>query len=201
MALQTKRSVKATMTRGAVRPGGRTERVRKAVLGAVLERLQAGDQSFTFQDVARISGVHVATIYARWPDRASLVMAAYEQHVRKLDIASSGDWEADLRSLAVSLREFLRDPVEMTANKLLITAGDESYREQMRSRFTLVVDDLARPLQDAKLRGEIRSDTDPILVIELLIAEILTITMFTSITLDDAYLARIVDLLIHACRV
>jgi len=199
LALRTQRSVKTT-TRGELRPGGRTERVRKAVLAAVLERLQAGDDSFNFQDIAKASGVHVATIYARWPDRAALVMAAYELHVGKLDMEFTGDWEADLLRLALALRDFLKDPVEMTANKLLVTAGDESYREQMRARFTLVVADLARPLKAAKRAGKIRADADPILIIEMLIAEILTITMFTSIQLDDAYLARIADHLIYACR-
>lgn len=199
MALRAQRSVKTT-ARGELRPGGRTERVRQAVLAAVLERLQAGDSSFSFQDIAKASGVHVATIYARWPDRAALVMAAYELHVRKLDLEFTADWEADLRQLAHALRSFLKDPVEMTANKLLITAGDESYREQMRTRFTLVVAGLARPLKTAQRAGKIRADADPILVVEMLIAEILTITMFTSIDLDDAYLARIADHLIHACR-
>ena len=171
-----------------------------AVLGAVLDRLRAGDQTLNFQDIAKASGVHVATIYARWPDRAALVMAAYEQHVRKLDMVFTGDWEADLRRLAVALRDFLKDPVEMTANKLLINAGDESYTEQMRVRFTQVVADLAQPLKQAQRDGKIRGDADPTLIIEMLIAEILTITMFTSIVLDDAYLARIANHLIHACR-
>lgn len=197
--MQTQRSVKAT-TRGALRPGGRTERVRKAVLAAVLERLQAGDQTFNFQDIAKASGVHVGTIYARWPDRATLVMAAYELHVRKLDMEFSGDWEADLRRLAFALREFLKDPVEMTANKLLITTGDEAYREQMRVLFTPLTADLAQPITAAQQAGKVRADADPILIVQMLIAEILTITMFTSIELDDAFIERIADHLIHACR-
>jgi len=198
--LRAQRSVKAT-TRGELRPGGRTERVRKAVLAAVLERLQAGDGAFSFQDIAKASGVHVATIYARWPDRATLVMAAYELHVRKLEMEFSGDWEADLRRLSFVLRDFLRDPVEMTANKLLITTGEAIYRDQMELLFTPLVAGLARPMTEARQAGKIRADADPILIVQMLISQILTITMFTSMALDDAYLAQITDHLIHACRV
>ena len=170
------------------------------MLAAVLERLQAGDGGFSFQDIAKASGVHVATIYARWPDRATLVMAAYALHVRKLDMEFSGDWEADLLRLAFVLRDFLKDPVEMTANKLLITADDDVYREQMRVLFTPLVDDLARPMTEAQQAGKVRAGADPVLIVQMMIAEILTITMFTDIELDDAYIARIADHLIHACR-
>jgi AcrR family transcriptional regulator len=186
--------------RGSQRPGGRTERVRKAVLGAAVEKLRAGDGGFSFQDIAKASGVHVATIYARWPDRASLVMEAYEEHVRTLHLSVSGDWETDLYRMALSLREFLRDPVEITANKLLIIADDHAYREKMANRFTLVVDDLARPLREAQLAGKLRADADPVLIIQILISEILTITMFTDMVLDDEFVARIVDHLIRGCR-
>jgi len=191
---------KAAAVRGSLRPGGRTERVRKAVLGAVLEKLRAGDAGFSFQDIATASGVHVATIYARWPDRASLVMEAYEEHVRKLELSFDGDWKADLHRTALALRAFLRDPVEMTANKLLVMADDHAYRQQMAKRFTLVVHDLAQPLIQAQRDGEIRADADPILIVQILISEILTITMFTDMSLDDAFIARIVDHLIHGCR-
>jgi len=174
--------------------------VRKAVLGAVLAKLRAGDGTFSFQDIANISGVHVATIYARWPDRAALVMGAYEEHVRKLDLAFGADWEADLHLMAFALRDFLKDPVEMTANKLLITAGDRVYRGQMAERWFPLTDYLARPLTMAQQAGKIRGDADPILIVQLLISEILTITMFTDIPFDDAYVRRVVDHLIHACR-
>lgn len=174
--------------------------MRKAVLGAVLEKLRAGDGAFSFQDIANVSGVHVATIYARWPDRAALVMAAYEEHVRKLDLAFGGDWEADIHLMAFALRDFLKDPVEMTANKLLITAGDRAYREQMAERWFPLMDRLAQPLAAAQQAGKIRADAEPILIVQLLISEILTVTMFTDIPFDDAYLRRIVDHLIHACR-
>jgi AcrR family transcriptional regulator len=194
------RKEKPTAARGLQRPGGRTERVRKAVLGAVLEKLRAGDGAFSFQDIANVSGVHVATIYARWPDRAALVMAAYEEHVRKLDLAFGGDWEADIHLMAFALRDFLKDPVEMTANKLLITAGDRAYREQMAERWFPLMDRLAQPLAAAQQAGKIRADAEPILIVQLLISEILTVTMFTDIPFDDAYLRRIVDHLIHACR-
>ena len=200
MAAQSQRKRKSPTPRGETRPGGRTERVRKAVLSAVLGRLNKGDLEFSFQDVANDAGVHVATVYARWPERASLVMAAYEEHVRKLDIAFTGQWEADLHTLGRALRNFLNDPVEIAANKLLITAGDEAYRDQMVERFASVARDLAAPLEAAKNQGAIRSGVDSVLVVYMIIAPIVSLIMFTGQVPDDTYVSNIVDHLIHACR-
>jgi AcrR family transcriptional regulator len=200
VTLKADRTAATPPKRGAARPGGRTERVRKAVLDAVLQQLEAGNLNFNFQDVATASGVHVATIYARWPERASLVMAAYEEHVRKLDVALTDDWEADFHRTGIAIRDFLKDPVEITTNKLLITAGDDAYREQMIKRFTPVVAELARPLERARQAGGVRSDADPIVVVGMLIAEILTLIMFVGTVPDDKFVHGVVDHLIHACR-
>ncbi|HLG89303.1 MAG TPA: TetR-like C-terminal domain-containing protein [Alphaproteobacteria bacterium] len=174
--------------------------MRNAVFSAVLDRLKDGDSNFSFQDIAKDAGVHVATIYARWPERASLVMAAYEEHMRKLDIPSTSKWESYLHKLGIALRDFLNDPVEITANKLLITAGDTAYRDQMVRRFASVAGDLAKPLEAAKAGGRIRAEVDCVLVVYMIIAPILSLIMFTGQVPDDAYVRNIVDHLIHACR-
>ena len=192
--------IKPPAPRGSARPGGRTERVRKSVLGAVLQRLAAGDLGFTFQDIASIAGVHVATIYSRWPERASLVMAAYEEHVRKLDIEFSGDWEADLHKLGIALRDFLRDPIEVAANKLLLVAGEEAYRGQMMQRFESVVRELARPLEAAKKAGLVRRDVDSMLVVHMILSPLLAWIMFTDRIPDDTYVRTLVDHMIRGCR-
>ena len=51
------------------RPGGRTEKNRKAVALAVLELIKAGKIDFEIQEVAALSGVHRTTIFRRWPNR------------------------------------------------------------------------------------------------------------------------------------
>ena len=49
------------------RPGGRSSRVRAAVLGATLEALvQGGYEALSIAEVAARSGVHESTIYRRW---------------------------------------------------------------------------------------------------------------------------------------
>ena len=186
--------------RGGTRPGGRTERVRKAVVSAVLGRLGCDDITFSFQDIANDAGVHVATIYARWPDRSTLVMAAYEEHLRKLAPVVTGTWEKDLYLLGIALRDFLKDPVEVNSSKLLVASGDEKYKEQMTARFTSVSHDLAAPLEDARRRGLIRSNVDTFLVVNMIIGPLLSLIMFAGQIPDDDYVRKLIEHVIFACR-
>jgi AcrR family transcriptional regulator len=200
MTTQAKTRRKSPTPRGATRSGGRTERVRKAVLSAVLARLKEGDRQFSFQDIANDSGVHVTTIYARWPERASLVLAAYEEHMRKLEIDLTGQWETDLHALGVAIRNFLNDPVEIMVNKMLITAGDDLYQDRMVQRFVSLVGDLAAPLEAAKQQGLVRPEVDSDLIISLIIMPILGLILYTGQAPDDAYVRKLIDHLIHACK-
>ena len=62
---------------GTRRPGGRSARVRSAVLAATLEVLvETGYDGMTVDAVAARAGVHKTTVYRRWPTKAALVAAA-----------------------------------------------------------------------------------------------------------------------------
>ena len=59
------------------RPGGRSARVRAAVLEATLDQLaESGYDGLSFEAVAVRAGVHKTTLYRRWSDRTALVLDA-----------------------------------------------------------------------------------------------------------------------------
>ena len=61
------------------RLGGRSARVREAVLNATFDELgEKGYAGLSMESVARRSGVHKTTIYRRWPNRDALVMDALD---------------------------------------------------------------------------------------------------------------------------
>ena len=67
----------ATRT-GLIRPGGRGERIKNAVVSAILGLAEAGDVDLNVEKISRISGVHKSTIYRRWPSRVDLLAAVLE---------------------------------------------------------------------------------------------------------------------------
>jgi len=97
---------------GAVRPGGRTARVREAVREATLAELaEKGYDRMTVEGVALRAGVHKTTVYRRWGSVEGLAADA-------LDLAGAEPWpvpdtgtiEGDLRELTRLVLDGFADP-------------------------------------------------------------------------------------------
>jgi AcrR family transcriptional regulator len=185
--------------RGSLRPGGRTERVRRAVVDAVLALIKAGNLEFSLQDLARLSGVHRSTIYARWPDRASLLFEAIVEHTSKLKVRVTGDWKRDLHRTAIALRKFFSDPMEITMNRLLAFSSSAEFAEQQTRYWTVVTAQLAKPLRDAQLAGAIRTEADPALIVSMLAGTLVATIVLGKQCPSDEMVDAIVSHLIQAC--
>ena len=93
------------MTSTPQRPGGRSARVREAVLAATAAELsERGFAAMTIEDIATRSGVHKTTIYRRWSTLSQLVAdAAIEVSATTVPIPDTGSIESDLREMARSI--------------------------------------------------------------------------------------------------
>ena len=88
------------MTSTPQRPGGRSARVREAVLAATAAELsERGFAAMTIEDIATRSGVHKTTIYRRWSTLSQLVADAAVE----VPIPDTGSIESDLREMARSI--------------------------------------------------------------------------------------------------
>ena len=158
------------------RPGGRSARVRAAVLAATLEELAAaGYADLTLEAVAERAGVHRTTIYRRWPDKRSLVLGALIDYADdQLAIPDTADLRRDLRLLGHAIDGDLRSA---QAHALLHTlvADRRGASELSDVRTQLWADRLRRAQaipQRAIQRGELAAGTDPAAVIDMLVGPI-----------------------------
>src|SRR5215471_3951264 len=110
------------------RLGGRSARVREAVLTAAFAELQEhGYSGFSIEAVARRSGVHKTTIYRRWPTREALLVYALDTRSdRETPIADTGSLRADLRQFGEMVLAKLTSPNGNALLKSLVLAVDES---------------------------------------------------------------------------
>jgi AcrR family transcriptional regulator len=182
------------------RPGGRSARVRTAVLRATLDELAAaGYGDLSFESVAHRAGVHKTTLYRHWPDREALVREALLARSEvTVPIPDTGTLRADLIAFARSVVANISAPgyeaiVRAVASDARTEGalGDAS-RGFWRERFQLARIIVLRGIE----RGEIGADVDPNLLLESLVGPLYLRLLITREPLDDAFIEAIVTQLI-----
>ena len=112
---------------GAARPGGRSARVRSAVLAAAKAELVAsGYDAFSVSRVARSARVQKTTIYRRWRTPQQLIMdVVLATAGEAIPIPDTGDLTSDLIRLIEQASVFLRSP----AGRAFAIIGVQDGRE------------------------------------------------------------------------
>src|SRR5256885_5219091 len=112
------------MTKG-VRTGGRSGRVREAILAAVIDELtRAGYAALTVETVAARAGVNRTTIYRRWPTLDDLLVDALTTwSLEALPVPDTGSIETDLLTLGRELADVLNGGIGRQVAAMVLTAG------------------------------------------------------------------------------
>ncbi len=148
------------------------ERNRQLVLAAARQVLAARGLDAGFEEIARVAGVGVATVYRRFPERSDLVDALFEEEIvlvgARLEeaLAVADPW--------TGLRDLVLWSVHRMANdrglaQVLAAAGHGHQRiDRERARLDPLFDELVRR---AQATGALRPD---VTALDLLIALTLT---------------------------
>src|SRR5258708_335559 len=121
-----------TADRGRKRPGGRSARVRDAVLTAALEVLtEDGVENLTIGTIAARASVHETSIYRRWGSLRSLLLDA-SLHVADdaISIPDTGALRSDLLVLIGHVIALLHTP----KGKAMLTLIESHDEDRLRAR-------------------------------------------------------------------
>jgi AcrR family transcriptional regulator len=179
------------------RPGGRSARVRAAVLASVLDELiESGYAGLTVERVAARAGVHKATIYRRWPAKEDLVAdALLAQTGRTVPMPDTGSVRDDLRQLAYAVIANITSPQgeglvrTLVSDAARVPAIAAAGRTFWAERFSLAGTLVRRGID----RGELPAAADPDFLIESLIAPLYLRLLVTTQPLTKEYADRVVD--------
>ncbi|HEY4545116.1 MAG TPA: TetR/AcrR family transcriptional regulator [Pedomonas sp.] len=185
--------------RGAQRPGGRTERVRKAVATVVLEFLQTGMIDFSVQDVAQKAGVARSTLYARWPTREALITEALTVHSLDFKIVTGRNWQETLRNFAFSFRDFSLQPAEIAINSLVAYSRGGFITQETQRIWSGITSSLSVHLEDAQKNGEIRSDVSPQTIVVSLMTCISGLVVLAKSPPSDAFIEELLEIHLKGC--
>ena len=140
------------------RTGGRSARIRAAVLDATVDALVAhGIDQVSIADIAAKAGVHETSIYRRWGTRETLIVdALFARTEHDLPIPDTGSLRGDLIAAIRSLVELLSSPIgALIAGASALTVDDPdlaaSRDRYWASRFALADTVIRRAIE----RGEL----------------------------------------------
>ena len=193
----TERRIPAAPGRG--RP--RSERSHRAILQATEELLEErGFVDLTMEEVAVRAQVSKATIYRRWPPKGTLVFDAFgAQFLARQPLPDTGSLRGDLlaslrawirvvkgtvtgRTLVGLIAEVQRDPE-------LAEVWSERFVRQVRAQHRLMI-------ERAVERGEIPSDTDADVTLDLLFGSAYHRLLQSHLTLSDRFAQSVVDTIV-----
>lgn len=184
------------MTRGTIRPGGRTERVRQKIAATVLQFIKDDKTEFTILDVTQVSGIARSTIYARWPTREALIAEALNAHNSTFQVEAKDDWRKHLHAIALAFRDFSVRPDEIAINGLTAKLARGLLSEETLRQWQSISHEMSAPLRVAQAKGEIRQDVDTSMLIATLFTTIAGLIGLAKETPTDDYLAGLVRLLV-----
>ncbi|MET7773860.1 TetR/AcrR family transcriptional regulator [Nocardia sp. NPDC005366] len=152
-------------TPGSIRPGGRTARVREAVLRVAGDLLaERGFAELDLAEVAARAEVGKTTVYRRWGTATGLVtdllVDMAEHSVARADTGSLlGDLTANARLVARTLT----DPRQGRLFRAVIAAAtcDEAAATALRRFYDVRLSEWAPCVEAAVARGEAPAGTDP----------------------------------------
>jgi AcrR family transcriptional regulator len=172
------------------------ERNRQRILLAAAEVFTERGFAATLDDVARQAGVGVGTVYRRFPDKAALAGALFDERIDALiTLAEQARDEPDAWAALVGFLE--RSAEMLTADRglrqLLMFAAHSHdralyARDRMRPALTAL---LERAQAAGQVRADIRATDIP--VIELMISAVAEYTQAVQPMIWRRYLALLLD--------
>ncbi|TDC75455.1 TetR/AcrR family transcriptional regulator [Actinomadura sp. 7K507] len=178
----------------AARSADRTEAIMRATLDLALE---AGYAKLSIEAVATRAGVGKHTIYRRWPSKGMLFLdAVLSMNTEGLAHRDTGDIVADTREVMIKATELLTGPPWAPLYRALLGEAQHDpkvaagHKERFIQRQS---DDFLRRLQTAKDQGQIASDFDLELAMDLLSGALYYRFLCTQEPITRDYIDRVLN--------
>jgi AcrR family transcriptional regulator len=187
-----------------VRTGGRSARVREAVLSAVLHELNVnGYAALSVEAVASRAGVNKTTIYRRWPTFDDLLVDALTTWSQDaIPGSDTGSIETDLLALGRELADQLNGGVGRQIAAVVLTAGLRSpqLREATRRYFDQQAVRATPVVTKAIERGELPANTDTDTLLTTFRAPLFYRMVTTGDPIDEDLIAQTTRVTLAAAR-
>ncbi|HWO44706.1 MAG TPA: TetR/AcrR family transcriptional regulator [Methylomirabilota bacterium] len=191
----------AIPTKSSGRPRSEASRTRILKAAAALLATE-GPRRITIEGVADKAGVSKATIYRWWESKGELALdALVGELVAKLrNVPDTGSLRDDLRGYVRTLVRVYGDEIVGPTQAAIIgeVQSDAALRKAYRERVTEPLRSRSREMfVRAAARGEIASDTDIDLVLDMLVGAVFLRLLFVRGPLNLRFADQLVDVVLE----
>jgi AcrR family transcriptional regulator len=174
------------------RPGGRSARVRAAVLAAARGLLVDGYAELTVERIAQAAGVNKTSVYRRWTDLEGILGDLLSEYAREaVPIPDTGDLDTDLEELALLVRRAMTGERGELITALAAAAPRNPRAAQIVRGFFAERFGLAKAVVDhAVARGELPQGTDASAAIEFAGAPFFLRLLVVDQPIDEKFARR-----------
>jgi AcrR family transcriptional regulator len=179
----------------------REARTDRAIVSATLELIaELGIDGFRMEDVAGRAGVGKAAIYRRHASKDALVVAVVAALVSEIELPDTGSTREDLLALMRDAVAVYRDPIHAGVMPSLVGAMRQrpELARAVRDGFLATRREALRTvLERGVARGELRSDLDFELALDVLGGPLFYRLLITGGPLDEHLAEGVADLILR----
>jgi AcrR family transcriptional regulator len=178
------------------RPGGRSARVRSAVLQAALEAMaEQGSTGVTIGEIARRAGVYATSVQRRWGTAENVMLdAMLTRSQEQLPVPDTGTVRGDLIAFARSVAAYLDTSLGAALSRTMAAAEDNPEVVDGRQQFWRGRCDVVRVMIDRAIeRHELAAGTDAQFVLEMVVAPLHFRALLIRQTIHDSLIEQVVD--------
>ncbi|MFU8851934.1 TetR/AcrR family transcriptional regulator [Micromonospora sp. SL1-18] len=174
------------------RPGGRSARVRAAVLTAARGLLVDGYAELTVDRIAQAAGVNKTSIYRRWTDLEGVLGDLLSEYASEVvPIPDTGNLDTDLEELALLIRRGMTgEPGELVTALAAAAPRNPRAAQIVRGFFAERFGLATAVIDHAVARGELPQDTDARAAIEVLGAPFFLRLLVIDEPIDEEFARR-----------
>ncbi|MDO9356140.1 MAG: TetR/AcrR family transcriptional regulator [Solirubrobacteraceae bacterium] len=184
------------------RPGGRSERVREAILKATTEELlSVGYAELTLSSVAARAGLALSTVRRRWGSKAALAAATVtEMTAGAVPVPDTGTLEGDLRAMTQSVFDYASQADVITMIRTTLALPEDELTD-VRTQHWLQRGIIAHQVtQRAIERGEIPPSRNSGRLVEMAVARMWMRALLTGRPFEQHELEGFVQDALAAAR-
>jgi len=181
------------------RPGGRSARIRAAVIEAVMDMLrERGIEGLNIAEIATMVGVPESTIYRRWRSREELVVeAVLAQMNETIPLPDTGSFRTDLEAFLQQSATFLESPDGVLLTRSMFATMNHVNSQARQTYWTARFSHTGMLVQRAIARGEIAPEVDASVLMTALTGALYVRMLVLEAPLDQPFLDQLVHIVLE----